>query len=529
MHHGKGFHCIAAFSILNLCIRTLQSTNSGDRFAVGFEDGQVAMLDMHSLSVMFHKNYMAGRNSPVVCMHVHAIPQYSVPANSPKQVSLERPIDPAEVVLIFTKDAHVVIIDSRTGDMITGQVHPKDSLAISMYVIEGSNAIPKVASEKYSQHISDDNSSQSETEKNNNPDGSKTQEVEQHCSSDTSDCCEKLVDPLLLLCCEDALLLYSLKSVIQGDSKFIRKVNLVKHCCWSTTFTKKDEKACRLILLYQTGDIEIRSLPGLEPVAEGSLMSILRWSFKTNMDKTMSSSDNGQIALVNGCELAFLSHVASANDFRIPESLPCLHDKVLAAAADAAINLSTSQKKKQSTAPGIFGGIMRGLKGGRTENNPNIIDSIPRYISSQQLEELFSRVPFSNTPTTTAGDPEVAELSIDDIEIDDVIPTTSTSTSSVVNKNDKTDEEEERKKLFEGSTSDMKPRMRTTQEILTQYRFAGDATAAAAHARDKLAQRQERLQRLSQRTAELQSGAENFADMANELVKTMEKKKWWKI
>lgn len=42
-----------------------------------------------------------------------------------------------------------------------------------------------------------------------------------------------------------------------------------------------------------------RSLPGLEPVAEGSLMSILRWSFKTNMDKTMSSDDNGQIALVN--------------------------------------------------------------------------------------------------------------------------------------------------------------------------------------------------------------------------------------
>lgn len=32
---------------------------------------------------------------------------------------------------------------------------------------------------------------------------------------------------------------------------------------------------------------------------------------------------------------------------RIPESLPCLHDKVLAAAADAAISLSSKQKKKQ--------------------------------------------------------------------------------------------------------------------------------------------------------------------------------------
>ncbi|XP_038980223.1 uncharacterized protein LOC103709502 isoform X2 [Phoenix dactylifera] len=529
VHHGKGFHCIAAFAILNLPIRTLQFTNSGDRLAVGFKDGQVAMLDMQSLSVMFHTDYMAGRNSPVIYIYVHAIPQNSVPVKSPKQASLERPTDSAETVLILTKDAHVIIIDSITGDMISQQVHPKDSVAISMYVIEGSSAISKVASEKYPQHISDDNSSQSETEKNNNTNESMTQEVEQHCSSDTSDCCETLVDPLLLLCCEDAIWLYSLKSVIQGDSSFIRKVNLLKHCCWSTTFTKRDEKTRQLILLYQTGDIEIRSLPGLEPVAEGSLMSSLRWSFKTNMDKTMSSSDNGQIALVNGCELAFLSHVASANDFRIPESLPCLHDKVVAAAADAAINLSISQKKKQNTAPGIFGGIMRGLKGGRTENSPNNIDSISRYGSSQQLEELFSRVPFSNIPATTTGDPEVAELSIDDIEIDDILPTTSTSTSSVVNKSYTIDEEEERNKLFEGSTSDMKPRMRTTQEILTQYRFAGDASAAAAHARDKLAERQEKLQRLSQRTEELQSGAENFADMANELVKTMEKKKWWKI
>lgn len=40
-----------------------------------------------------------------------------------------------------------------------------------------------------------------------------------------------------------------------------------------------------------------RSVLDLELVGQNSLMSILRWSFKTNMDKTMSSSD-GQISLV---------------------------------------------------------------------------------------------------------------------------------------------------------------------------------------------------------------------------------------
>ena len=32
---------------------------------------------------------------------------------------------------------------------------------------------------------------------------------------------------------------------------------------------------------------------------------------------------------------------------RVPESLPCLHDRVVAAAADAAFNFSSNQKKKQ--------------------------------------------------------------------------------------------------------------------------------------------------------------------------------------
>lgn len=52
------------------------------------------------------------------------------------------------------------------------------------------------------------------------------------------------------------------------------------------------------------GLLSNRSLPDLEVVGEVSLMSTLRWSFKTNMDKTISSN-NGQIALV----ITFFLHV----------------------------------------------------------------------------------------------------------------------------------------------------------------------------------------------------------------------------
>lgn len=41
-----------------------------------------------------------------------------------------------------------------------------------------------------------------------------------------------------------------------------------------------------------------RTIPELELVGDTSLMSILRWNFKNNMNKTMSASDKGQITLV---------------------------------------------------------------------------------------------------------------------------------------------------------------------------------------------------------------------------------------
>ncbi|WOL16289.1 hypothetical protein Cni_G25076 [Canna indica] len=523
VHHGQGFHCIAAFLISNSPIQTIQSTSSGNNFAIGFQSGQVLMLDMTSLSVLFCTDCTSGTNSAVISASMHVISQNIIQVSSPNQPDSCTP-NPSEVLLTFSRDSQVAIIDSRTGEIIGSiVVQPnKESVAISMHVI-GSVAEPKAGTNLEKKNLPGETSSPSEPEKSSNQELNETKELQGHYSGDAPYPCETLVDPLLVLCFADALCLYSLKSVIEGNSNFIHKVNLVHRICWSMLL-KVDGKVSGLILLFETGTIELRCLPGLEIKAESSLMSILRWSFKTNMDRTMSSSDDGQIALVNGCEVVLMSFLDDKS--RFAESLPCLHDKVLAAAATAAINQSTNLKKEQSTSPGILGGIIRGLKGGKSDKNDINSDSIPTYSSTKQLEELFSRVPFTDQPTNVSDD-GVGELSIDDIEIDE--PLAMPSTSSKVNKFNKKDDEKERQKLFEGSTKDIKPKMRTTQEILTQYKFKGDATAAAAHAREKLAQRQEKLERISQRTAELQDNAENFASMAHELVKTMENKKWWKI
>ncbi|KAF2539196.1 hypothetical protein F2Q68_00023287 [Brassica cretica] len=117
-------------------------------------------------------------------------------------------------------------------------------------------------------------------------------------------------------------------------------------------------------------------------------------------------------------------------------------------------------------------------------------------------------------------------LSSDDIEIDEptnILPSTGKD------KKEKKDKRTDKERLFDGASSDAQPKTRTVDEIKAKYRKAGETSAIASQAKDKLLERGEKLERISQRTAELQDGAENFASMAHELAKQMEKRKWWNI
>lgn len=105
--------------------------------------------------------------------------------------------------------------------------------------------------------------------------------------------------------------------------------------------------------------------------------------------------------------------------------MPCLHDKVLAAASDAAFSVSLNQKKhvqvrdiclyisyfswtvygfvcllsSQSTAPGgLFGGLIQGLKGGKPDHRVEHNETRENVIA--HLESIFSRVPFSDLSTS---------------------------------------------------------------------------------------------------------------------------------
>ncbi|TVU37101.1 hypothetical protein EJB05_10392 [Eragrostis curvula] len=531
VHHGRGFHCHVAFMASNSPVQSLVYSASGEVLAAGYQNGQVAMFDTSQLSIMFAGDCASGTNSPVVSLSISSVAVYTENADQSKKGSPQSEKLLREVLLSLTKDARITLLDSTTGVMINSHIlDHKQTSAVSMYVID------EASDQKQTQLSEEKSPSQGQTGKERNDlDKGQAHVVDKHPKSATQLSHNGGSDSLLLVCFEDVLILYSLASLSQGSGKHLHKTKLAKPCCWTAVFKNMDGRTCGLILAYQTGTIELRSVPDLAIVAECSLMSLLRWSYKTGMDKSTSAS-NGQIALANGSEFAIISLMSSENEFRIPESLPCLHDKVLAAAAEAAINFSNDQRRKNPAA-GILGGIIKGIKG-KAEEHAEMKGIISAQTPSELLESIFLKGSFVQ-PSAPSPDDPIEELSIafcidfrvfraDDIDIDDEVPLAPAS-SSTSHMNKKTTVEEERAKLFEGSSDGDKPRMRTPQEILTKYKFGGDAAAAAAHAKDKLMQRQEKLERISQQTAELQNGAENFASLAQELAKTMENKKWWKL
>ncbi|PHT72599.1 hypothetical protein T459_23384 [Capsicum annuum] len=479
---GQGPTCRAVLKLLDIRVNAIEFVNHGAKLAVGYENTRVAVLDMTSLSVLFLSDSVSVGSSSLVTLIAKRFVHSDGNSKSPKQSELpENHME--ELMFILTEDAKIYVIDGGNENNIpfSGIIN------------------------KQPESIKDDVSTNEHSQEMTTRDLSDTVPFLENDSSR-----KHFEESCILLCCKDSIRTYATKSVVQGDNKSVCKVKLDKPCCWTTTFMK-DAKVCALLLLFQSGDIEIRSLPDLELVEQTSLMSVLRWNFKPNMDRAMSSMENGHITLANGSELAFVSLLASENDFRIPEYLPSLHDEVLAAAADAAMKFST-QKKKQGGGPNILGTLVKGFKVGKTNHTMDL--SLMSKSNFSHLEGVFMKNPLHQELSPTKEVLEV-ELDIDDIEIDEPVPVASTSSHNTQNSKRGT----ERQKLLDSEGDDGKPRLRTREEIIAKYRKAGDASSAAGQARDKLLERQEKLERISQRTDELRSGAEDFASLANELVK----------
>ncbi|KMT18191.1 hypothetical protein BVRB_2g023630 isoform B [Beta vulgaris subsp. vulgaris] len=519
----SGSHFSAVFTLSTSPVCTLRYTSLGARLAVGYMSGQVAMLNLSSLSVLYVLDTLSSPNSHVVSISpAISLETYGLAASSDHSVPHGKTESGKELIFALTSNLHIAVLDTSNGNVI-GSVSKQhnESTAISMYILEGNKCITEVSGGKSQRFWSQENKEKAEPAQVSGYSEGKSDGVDQ-----STDFVQSSTDLLILLCCTDALLLCSLNSVIQGHVESICEVHLLKTSCWTTTF-KTDEEEHRLLVFYQTGSIEIRSLPNLEVLGEVSLLSIMRWNFRTNMDKTLSCTERGQISLVNGCEFVVLSLLASENDYRVPQSLPCLYDEALAAALD--LSLSPDQKKNKETSPGFFGGIMKGLRASQEAQSRDPMGGPKSLLSA--LDKVFSS-PKTEASAVPKDVGKAVDLNIDDIEIDGPLHVSPIAHKGEVGK----DKSQERKKLFEGGTSETKPKQRTIEEIKAKYRKAEDtssatasAASAASEAKNKLLERQEKLERIDQNSEELRNNAENFSSMAKELAKRMESRKWWQL
>ncbi|CAH2073997.1 unnamed protein product [Thlaspi arvense] len=512
LHQEDGPQWLAAYSFLSSPVCTMRFVESTKRLAVGFKCGKVAMLDIGAPSVMFVTNSFSDFGSPIksLCVKSSSAPTDQNSINSEALDDL--------ILCAMTKDGQTVLFDGNTGKILASCLRPlKNPTAICMHIIEDCYGNSEMPSEKPAENPSgkekhEKKSHMVDANESHSPGGEQSAVIE------TILVDQRFANSLFLMCSEDVLRLYSIKPLSQGSLESIMEVNLPSPCCWMGIL-KKDKRECAVLLLYRTGHFEIRSFPDLEVVGESSLLSLLRWNFKPNMEKTVCSDDFSHVVLVNGCEVAILSFLAHANGFRIPESLPLLHDKVLAAAADATFSHFPAHKKNHDGAPKFLSGIIKGFR----SSNEQKVDQVQDF---SHLGNIFANPPYLKPSATGGDDEKIVELNIDDIEIDEpltILPATEKD------KKEKKDKRSEKEKLFDGASSDAQPKTRSVDEIKAKYRKAGETSAIASQAKDKLLERGEKLERISQRTAELQDGAENFASMAHELAKQMEKRKWWNI
>eukprot|EP00850_Spirogloea_muscicola_P007795 SM000040S14807 [mRNA] locus=s40:480660:490525:+ [translate_table: standard] len=447
---------------------------------------------------------------------------------------------------------------------------------------------------------------------------------------------------------QEWLRVYSMSAILRGERKSLKKIRLHESGCAWAAACGDDEFPSALALLSRAGDLEIRSFSDMAVNYERSIQAVTGSEYEhlTDLLPSMTCTADGRITCLGGDnELLQLSLFHEENALRVPESLPSLHDKMLAEAADAAAaaleaavavasppTTSSSSHvpfQRHSAPEAKRWGLFEDIKGVVSNVSSTVVAvsttvaSIPQMaqgkekkLSSEgsskeqrrlahtaaELSDLFTSQPFAVVPVpkVEAHDPfdgapsprndssvnsveeilgegsvpirlVIEELPQDTSDAEPVVPDKKPNRpsglfGSRLFRNSRSEkgkgpegaeaspraellgdamtspkgETKARAEVLPGNTS---PHLRSAEDIKATYGRKSavpdavpvfgtvskqDAAQAASLARDRLVERGEKLEDLQKHTEELEAGAENFGSMADELVKKMEGRKWWK-
>eukprot|EP00250_Pteridium_aquilinum_P021790 c25226_g1_i2 orf=693-3995(-) len=525
LHQNTGFQCLA---ILNtgVGVSSISISNHYAHVAVGHTDGTVLLFDPDLCSCIFHKISFSNGQKEVKSLTFGPRLKHKA-ASSPL----------SGVLYAVAEDSSVVALLYNNGNVITcGPWHlDPPSKALYMYCLELSN-----------EHKDED-------EERTGP--SVKQCLEEPTTEDTGSQAADLCSCYLILCTQTSAHLYScLVSNEMVSLTSLKEVPFSNPCSCASAVISQSTDAHGLVLLDNTATLEIRSLPNLDVVKRISLAGIYNLDPKVRESPTLVCSDMGLMALIDvKRELIMFSIFSADENSRAGDPPVSFFDKDVAAAGVAALKAGAQPPRRKSQLQGIIGGVLKDLKvGGVLKDIKEGFSKSPRSGKDQStgthdLDNLFKlfmspltaerlgspRLEKASQPEITGSAPE---LDIDDIEIEDeeASPRVGSSekvAASLKGKEKISDPADDRVKLLGDDEGYNKPVRRSPDEIRAKYghKPLGDVSGAAGLARDKLLERQEKLQALGKRTEEMQDGAQNFASMAAELAKTMEGRKWWQL
>lgn len=553
LSQDAGFHCVAVLNLDIAAVSSLAVANHSDHVAVGYANGTVLLFDVGLCTIMSNDMVFPNGQTEVVSLTFGPQLKTSAPIESltasPSSPILSKPLQQG-VVYALADNLSVIAMVYDNGKAITSGPwhvdHP--SKALYLHCLEFSN--------------------EQKDKKKTGPSKQSLEDmidVDKYSTADLE--AEDLSSCFLLLCTQSSVYLYRSSVSNKVVSLASLKTESFSTCCFcASAFVTQGANACGLVLLDISGTLQIRSLPDLDIVEQFSLAGIYNLDPKISEKSTLVCGNKGLMALVDVKRELIIFSILSEDENWTADTAVCFFDKDVAAAADAALKAGAHPTRRKSQIQNFIGGVLKDLKGGVLKEikggflkaSKNGKDQSTRTNVPANLSTLFASLPVAEKivsprldktfQSESAGRLDKAfqsesagsasELDIDDIDIEEegVSPGHEPGSSeklaaSLKGKEKLSDASDDRIKLFGGEEDHSKPVRRSPDEIRAKYghKSSGDVSGAAGLARDKLLERQEKLQALGKRTEEMQEGAENFALMAAELAKAMEGRKWWQL
>ncbi|GER26234.1 transducin/WD40 repeat-like superfamily protein [Striga asiatica] len=341
---------------VNGAVLCITASDDMKQLAVGSDQGYVSLIDLEGPSILYQKHIVSEFCTGIITTHFETCSLHGFEKN---------------VIIVASKDSSFVTLERDTGNTLSsGVVRPnKPSKALFTRILDNAET----------NNTGVDNSTPKQS--------------------------------FVLLCSEKAVYAYSLLQLVQGVKKVIYKKKFTSSCHWASTFGSPD---IGLILLFDSGKIEIRSLPELSLVKESSIRAITSSTLRQSSisDFIVSSSPAGDLIIVNGNqELLFVSTLLHKEAYRHVDCVTKVLDKDLVKNSEVLLSLSPVKEKKK----GIFSALVKDNKGPKATNG---LEMETTKASRESIEELLSIYSAVNFPTNTETEEKKIVKDDEDVDLD---------------------------------------------------------------------------------------------------------------